>query len=107
MMDDGKQLGTREAQRLGPTQAPMSCAGEPLSAFSFQRPVAYLVNFNHQVSMSDPDGPPWIAYNPDGSIHMGGVPERLLHHPEMQRRGIKLVAALNPVRLCESAPNLY
>ncbi|KAI0655844.1 hypothetical protein C8Q70DRAFT_1015896 [Cubamyces menziesii] len=46
--------------------------------------------------MSDPDGPPWIAYNPDGSIHMGGVPERLLHHPEMQRRGIKLVAALNP-----------
>ncbi|KAH9886276.1 hypothetical protein C8Q73DRAFT_658744 [Cubamyces lactineus] len=49
-------------------------------------------------------GPPWIAYNPDGSIHMGGVPDRLLHHPEMERRGIKLVGAMNPGVVFRSVP---
>ena len=52
-------------------------------------------------SASESSGPPWEAYNPDGSIHMGGVPERLLHHPEMQRRGIRLGYAMNPVRTAE------
>ena len=59
-------------------------------------------------SASESGGPPWEAYNPDGSIHMGGVPERLLHHPEMQRRGIRLGYAMNPVRTAEipwSAPS--
>ncbi|KAJ8472631.1 hypothetical protein ONZ51_g8391 [Trametes cubensis] len=42
------------------------------------------------------DGPPWFAYDPDGEIRYGGVPDRLLHHPEILRRGIKLTDALKP-----------
>ncbi|KAH9886280.1 hypothetical protein C8Q73DRAFT_285685 [Cubamyces lactineus] len=42
------------------------------------------------------DGPPWMAYNPDGTEHCGGVPDRLLKHPEMRRRGIILTDALKP-----------
>ncbi|KAI0324122.1 hypothetical protein GY45DRAFT_1331878 [Cubamyces sp. BRFM 1775] len=45
---------------------------------------------------SESAGPPWMAYHPDGSIHISGVPDRLLHHPEMQRRGIRLAYALKP-----------
>ncbi|KAI0325204.1 hypothetical protein GY45DRAFT_280962 [Cubamyces sp. BRFM 1775] len=54
--------------------------------------------------MSESTGPPWIAYNPDGSIHFGGVPDRLLNHPEMRRRGIKLGGAMNPGFVFRSIP---
>ncbi|KAI0324124.1 hypothetical protein GY45DRAFT_1263479, partial [Cubamyces sp. BRFM 1775] len=50
-------------------------------------------------------GPPWIAYNPDGSIHFGGVPGRALHHPEIQRRGIKLAGALKPGVVFRAGPD--
>ena len=50
------------------------------------------------------DGPPWFAYDSDGQIVYGGVPERLLHHPEIRRRGIKLTNALKPVRLQHGRP---
>ncbi|KAI0655854.1 hypothetical protein C8Q70DRAFT_1015952 [Cubamyces menziesii] len=42
------------------------------------------------------DGPPWFAYYPDGDIRFGGVPDRLLDHPEIRRRGINLTDALKP-----------
>ncbi|KAI0325207.1 hypothetical protein GY45DRAFT_1330628 [Cubamyces sp. BRFM 1775] len=42
------------------------------------------------------DGPPWFAYDPDGEIVYGGVPDRLLHHPEIRRRGIRLTDAIKP-----------
>ncbi|KAI0655848.1 hypothetical protein C8Q70DRAFT_1122396, partial [Cubamyces menziesii] len=42
------------------------------------------------------DGPPWFAYDPDGEIRFGGVPDRLLHHPEIRRRNINLTDALKP-----------
>ncbi|KAI0325206.1 hypothetical protein GY45DRAFT_1330626 [Cubamyces sp. BRFM 1775] len=53
---------------------------------------------------SESSGPPWEAYNPDGSIHMGGVPDRLLDHPEMQRRGITLGYAMHPGFVFASVP---
>ncbi|KAL7284499.1 hypothetical protein ACG7TL_001790 [Trametes sanguinea] len=50
--------------------------------------------YNH---MSSNDGnPPWLAFNPDGSIHFGGVPERILCHPGLQKRGITPVDAVKP-----------
>ncbi|KAH9886284.1 hypothetical protein C8Q73DRAFT_285790 [Cubamyces lactineus] len=48
-------------------------------------------------------GPPWFAYFPDGSVRLGGVPERLLHHPEMHRRGITLTDALKPAVVFRAA----
>ncbi|KAJ8481351.1 hypothetical protein ONZ51_g6048 [Trametes cubensis] len=36
------------------------------------------------------DNPPWYARYPNGDINCGGVPDRLLNHPELQRRGIVL-----------------
>ncbi|KAI0655868.1 hypothetical protein C8Q70DRAFT_1122401 [Cubamyces menziesii] len=56
------------------------------------------------MSSEESTGPPWIAYNPDGSMHMGGVPDRLLHHPEMLRRGIKLAGAMSPGVVFRSIP---
>ncbi|KAH9896632.1 hypothetical protein C8Q73DRAFT_686338 [Cubamyces lactineus] len=42
------------------------------------------------------DNPPWYARNPDGSIHCSGVPDRLVDHPELLRRGIVLDDSLKP-----------
>ncbi|KAJ3013913.1 hypothetical protein NUW54_g1453 [Trametes sanguinea] len=49
-------------------------------------------------------GPPWFAFNPDGSVHLGGVPEQILRHPGLQKRGITLVDAVKPVR--QVSPNV-
>ena len=43
------------------------------------------------------DNPPWYARHPDGSIHFSGVPDRLVRHPELVRRGIVLDDSLKPV----------
>ncbi|KAH9846045.1 hypothetical protein C2E23DRAFT_744957 [Lenzites betulinus] len=32
--------------------------------------------------------PPWYVTSPDGSFDPGGIPDRLLHHPELQGRGM-------------------
>ncbi|OSD00612.1 hypothetical protein PYCCODRAFT_1437208 [Trametes coccinea BRFM310] len=45
---------------------------------------------------SDLDGPPWFARHPDGTIHLGGVPERLQRHPKLIERGITLADSLKP-----------
>ncbi|KAJ8462842.1 hypothetical protein ONZ51_g10644 [Trametes cubensis] len=42
------------------------------------------------------DNPPWYARHPDGSIHFSGVPDRLVRHPELVRRGIVLDDSLKP-----------
>ncbi|KAJ8462841.1 hypothetical protein ONZ51_g10643 [Trametes cubensis] len=42
------------------------------------------------------DNPPWYARNPDGKIVLGAVPDRLLNHPELQRRGIVLRDSSKP-----------
>lgn len=42
-------------------------------------------------------GYPLYVYYPDGQIDRGGIPDRLKHHPELQRRGIVLWEALKPV----------
>ncbi|KAJ3010204.1 hypothetical protein NUW54_g2557 [Trametes sanguinea] len=47
----------------------------------------------------DEGRPPWFAFNPDGSIHLGGVPERILRHPGLQKRRITPVDAVKPVSL--------
>ena len=43
------------------------------------------------------DNPPWFARHPNGKINCGGVPDRLLNHPELQRRGIVLRDSSKPV----------
>ncbi|KAL7284503.1 hypothetical protein ACG7TL_001794 [Trametes sanguinea] len=45
---------------------------------------------------SDLDGPPWFARHPDGTIHLGGVPERLQRHRKLKERGIALADSLKP-----------
>ncbi|KAL1939042.1 hypothetical protein VTO73DRAFT_10302 [Trametes versicolor] len=64
---------------------------------------------------SPPDGPsgnpPWYAPPfPDGIWNIGGVPERLRHHPVIQQRGIHLSHALKPgvvfITLVAPAPAL-
>ncbi|KAI0676927.1 kinase-like domain-containing protein [Trametes maxima] len=42
------------------------------------------------------DGPPWYGTHPDGTTHYSGVPDRLLHHPDLLQRGIVLNDTLNP-----------
>ncbi|KAI0328454.1 hypothetical protein GY45DRAFT_1281814 [Cubamyces sp. BRFM 1775] len=42
------------------------------------------------------DNPPWYGRHEDGSIHYGGVPDRLLSHPELVRRGIVLHWSVKP-----------
>ncbi|KAI0330092.1 hypothetical protein GY45DRAFT_1251577 [Cubamyces sp. BRFM 1775] len=42
------------------------------------------------------DNPPWYATTPDGDIIFGAVPDRLLCHPELQRRGIVLREPMKP-----------
>ena len=49
------------------------------------------------------DNPPWYAREPDGSIIFSGVPERLVGHPELVRRGIELDYAVKPVSLTLSS----
>lgn len=48
--------------------------------------------------------PPWYTFFPDGNMNPGGVPDRLLRHPELQKRGIIPNAAFKPVRqsICKS-----
>ncbi|KAJ8463610.1 hypothetical protein ONZ51_g10156 [Trametes cubensis] len=48
------------------------------------------------------DNPPWYAREPDGSILCSGVPERLVRHPELVKRGIGLDYALKPGVVFES-----
>ncbi|KAI9056603.1 hypothetical protein FKP32DRAFT_1444228 [Trametes sanguinea] len=48
------------------------------------------------MTIVDEGRPPWFAFNPDGSIHLGGVPERILRHPGLQKRGITPVDAVKP-----------
>ncbi|KAI0654282.1 hypothetical protein C8Q70DRAFT_1028602 [Cubamyces menziesii] len=48
------------------------------------------------------DNPPWYAREPDGSIIFSGVPERLVGHPELVRRGIELDYAVKPGVVFES-----
>ncbi|KAI0658959.1 hypothetical protein C8Q70DRAFT_140952 [Cubamyces menziesii] len=47
------------------------------------------------VSVTD-DNPPWYARNPSGSINCSGVPDRLIDHPELLRRGIVLIDSMKP-----------
>lgn len=42
--------------------------------------------------------PPWYTYLPDGRFDPGGIPERLLRHPELQKRGIVPTGTFKPVR---------
>ncbi|KAI0330101.1 hypothetical protein GY45DRAFT_1303599 [Cubamyces sp. BRFM 1775] len=42
------------------------------------------------------DNPPWYATTPDGDVILGAVPDRLLCHPELQRRGIVLRQSMKP-----------
>ncbi|KAI0330095.1 hypothetical protein GY45DRAFT_786728 [Cubamyces sp. BRFM 1775] len=42
------------------------------------------------------DNPPWYARNPNGSINCSGVPDRLIDHPELLRRGIVLIDSMKP-----------
>ncbi|KAH9896630.1 hypothetical protein C8Q73DRAFT_788965 [Cubamyces lactineus] len=42
------------------------------------------------------DNPPWYARHANGTVNFGGVPDRLLNHPELQRRGIVLRDSSKP-----------
>ncbi|OSD00622.1 hypothetical protein PYCCODRAFT_1469275 [Trametes coccinea BRFM310] len=48
------------------------------------------------MSTNGTGGPPWLAFNSDGSIHLSGVPERIIRHPGLKKRGITLADALKP-----------
>ena len=73
-------------------------AGTQVQALTLPLRTSFSILISPHQSMSS-DGPPWFAYDPDGEIRFGGVPDRLLHHPEILRRGIKLTNALKPVDL--------
>ncbi|KAI0328456.1 hypothetical protein GY45DRAFT_1355149 [Cubamyces sp. BRFM 1775] len=51
---------------------------------------------NLEIVSEASDNPPWYGRHEDGSIHYSGVPNRLLSHPELVRRGIVLHDALKP-----------
>ncbi|KAH9855436.1 hypothetical protein C2E23DRAFT_583977 [Lenzites betulinus] len=46
--------------------------------------------------MSSDPNPPWYVTSPDGSFDPGGIPDRLLHHPELQERGMVPTSPINP-----------
>ncbi|KAH9853204.1 hypothetical protein C2E23DRAFT_868359 [Lenzites betulinus] len=46
--------------------------------------------------MSTDSNPPWYVYSPDGRFEPGGIPDRLLHHPTIQERGMVPVMPLIP-----------
>lgn len=41
---------------------------------------------------------PWLVTDSDGNFDLCAIPDRLLRHPEIQRRGIVLTDVLKPVR---------
>ncbi|KAH9846054.1 hypothetical protein C2E23DRAFT_744990 [Lenzites betulinus] len=46
--------------------------------------------------MSTDSNPPWYVFSPDGEFDPGAIPDRLLHHPELQERGMVPVVPINP-----------
>lgn len=49
---------------------------------------------------------PWLVTDSDGNFDLCAIPDRLLSHPEIQRRGIVLTDVLKPVRHFSRSPAL-